>query len=139
MDAPEQAAMGWVGKAERRGFGRREEVRALTGLRPARATTRLATASKDEQRGQRDPGRLDQVRSAVTRKLSFVVVKKFSVQRLFKRQSNGQQPRLGSGYMAHRVLSGTDVRPAPRGRLQQRLLLHLVAQHPRQFGAPLGQ
>ena len=59
-------------------------------------TTLLAAASKEEQRGQRTPGRLNRVRSAFTQMVSAFVAKKVSVQGLFQRKMSGQLPFLGS-------------------------------------------
>ena len=58
-------------------------------------TTLLATASKEEQRGQRAPGRLNRVRSAFTHTVSAFVVKKVSVHGTFQRKMSGQLPFLG--------------------------------------------
>ena len=62
---------GWMPRLQtrRHGFGRREEGRPPAGQHPARATTQLASASKEEQRGQRAPGRLDRVCSVITRQI----------------------------------------------------------------------
>ena len=58
-------------------------------------TTLLATASKEEQRGQRAPGRFNRVRSAFTQTVNVFVVKKVSVHGNFQRKISGQLLFLG--------------------------------------------
>jgi hypothetical protein len=59
-------------------------------------TTRLASASKEEQRCQRAPGRRNRVRSVVTQQVSGFVVKNLSVRADVQREGSGQLPDLGS-------------------------------------------
>jgi len=59
------------------------------------ATTQLAPASKEEQRRQPTPGRLNRVRSALTQLVNCVVVKKVNVHKTFQRKTSGQLPNLG--------------------------------------------
>ncbi len=59
-------------------------------------TTRLAYASKEEQRRQRAPGRLNRVCSGLTQKVRVFVVKNASVHGLSQRKPSGQLPFLGS-------------------------------------------
>jgi len=58
------------------------------------ATTPLAAASKQEQRGQRTAWRLNRVCSAVTRTVSAAVVKIVHVRGPFQRKERGQRPFL---------------------------------------------
>jgi len=59
------------------------------------ATTQLAPASKEKQRRQHAPGRLNRVRSAVTQMVKCVVVKKVNVHKTLQRKTSGQLPNLG--------------------------------------------
>jgi hypothetical protein len=54
--------------------------------------TRLAPASKEEQRGQHLPGLLNRVHSDVTHPVSRVVVKQVSIHGLDQRKLSGQLP-----------------------------------------------
>jgi hypothetical protein len=64
-------------------------------------TTRLAPASKEEQRGQHVPGLLNGVHSDVTLQVSRVVVKQACIHGLDQRKLSDQLPDLGSSQ--HRV------------------------------------
>ncbi|HEY8904514.1 MAG TPA: hypothetical protein VIM63_00600, partial [Rhodoferax sp.] len=71
-------------------LGRHEEDKPLAWLRPARATTQLAPASKEKQRRQGVPGRPNRACSAFTLMVKFVVVKTVSNHKVLQRQASGQ-------------------------------------------------
>ena len=63
-------------------------------------TTPLATASKEEQRGQLAPGWFNRVRSVFTQTVNVFVGKKVSVHGNFQRKISGQLRFLGSWRLA---------------------------------------
>jgi hypothetical protein len=68
-------------------------------------TTRLAPASKEEQRGQHLPGLLNGVHSDVTHQVSRVVLKQACIQGLDQRKLSDQLSDLGLS-LAHRAKPG---------------------------------
>jgi hypothetical protein len=64
-------------------------------------TTRLAPASKEEQRGQHVPGRLNGVHSDVTHQVSHVVVMRACIHELDQQKLSDQLPDLGSTQVPH--------------------------------------
>ncbi|MDO8319231.1 hypothetical protein, partial [Rhodoferax sp.] len=60
------------------------------------ATTQLAPASKEKQRRQGAPGRLNRVRSALTQRVNLIGAKKFNHFMILLRFQSGQLRNLGS-------------------------------------------
>ena len=74
---------------------RHEEAKPLAWLRPARVTTRQATACKEAQRPQARRQQLNRVCSAVTHKVKWINAEKVNIHRHLLVQISAQLRNLG--------------------------------------------